>query len=176
MSTPQQEWPPTTSWRRTEEEDQVLDVELHIRENEVDMICRGVELDPLEPQITNVLRDRPDPLYHMPSGRVTRLESRKAMEQFLDQNPTLEVPTLNFCWANIILGFKEPTWETVCIQDPRQQHSRTRSKSPTVSSLKTRHHLWQTLMTSHMNEQTTPTPHTRTQAQSCSPTILDHIT
>ena len=44
------------------EEDQVLEIEVHIHEDEVDMICRGVELEPLEPPITNDLRDRPDPL------------------------------------------------------------------------------------------------------------------
>ena len=51
--------------------------------------------------------------------KVTRLESREAMERFLDQNPTLDIPTLDFCWANLILGFKDPAWETICVQDPR---------------------------------------------------------
>ena len=58
------------------------------------------------------------------------------MEQFLDRNPTLDVPISHFCWVDLIIGFKEPTWETISIQDQRQLHSRTQSKSPIASSPK----------------------------------------
>ena len=60
--------------------------------------------------------------YIAPDG-ITRLESLKAMEQFFSQHPTLDIPTLNFCWANLILGFDDPEWETICTPDPRQRYS-----------------------------------------------------
>ena len=62
-------------------------------------------------------------IFYIAPDKITRLESREAMERFLDWNPTLDIPTLNFCLANLNLGFKDPAWETVCVQDPRQRHS-----------------------------------------------------
>ena len=65
--------------------------------------------------------------------RTTWIHSSEAMEQFLREDPTLDVLTPDFCWANLILGFKEPTWETVHVEDQRQRHSRTPSGSPSAS-------------------------------------------
>ena len=67
--------------------------------------------------------------------RTTRIHSGEAMEQFLREDPTPDVSTPDFCWANLILGFKEPTWETVHVEDQRQRHSRTPSGSPSASLL-----------------------------------------
>jgi hypothetical protein len=68
-----------------------------------------------------------------PDG-ITKLTSHEETGQFLDQNPTLNVSTSQFCWLDLVIGFKNPEWETVHIQDLRQRHSQTRSKSPTASS------------------------------------------
>ena len=57
------------------------------------------------------------------------------MEQFFRENPTPDVSTLDFCWANLILGFEEPTWETVHVTNQRQRHSRTPSGLPSASLL-----------------------------------------
>ena len=66
--------------------------------------------------------------------KTTWIHSFEAMEQFLRKNPTPDVLTSDFCWANLILGFEEPTWETVDIIDQRQRHSRTPSGLPSASS------------------------------------------
>ena len=68
-------------------------------------------------------------------NKTTWIHSGEAMEQFLREDPTPDVSTSDFCWANLILGFKEPTWETVHVEDQRQRHSRTPSGSPSASSL-----------------------------------------
>ena len=70
--------------------------------------------------------------YIAPDG-ITRLESRTAMERYLKQHLTLDLPTLNFCWENLILGFDDPEWETICTPD--QGYSQTQSRSPIASLL-----------------------------------------
>ena len=59
--------------------------------------------------------------------KTTWIHSYETMEQFLGENPTLDVLTSDFCWAPLILGFEEPTWETVHTINQRQRHSRTPS-------------------------------------------------
>ena len=54
--------------------------------------------------------------------KITRLQSSEAVEQFLKKNPTLKVSISDFCWENLALGFKEPAWETVHVEDQRQRH------------------------------------------------------
>ena len=66
---------------------------------------------------------------------VTRLQSREATERFLKKNPTLDASISDFCWAGLILGFEEPTWETVHVEDQWQRHSQTQSKSSNASTL-----------------------------------------
>ena len=67
--------------------------------------------------------------------KIARLQLSEAMEQFLRENPTLDVSISDFCWAHLILGFKEPTWETIHVEEQRQLHSRTPSGPPSASSL-----------------------------------------
>ena len=57
--------------------------------------------------------------------KITKLTSREETERFLDQNPTLDVSISQFCWVDLIIGFEDPTWETVHVQDHRQRHSLT---------------------------------------------------
>ena len=71
--------------------------------------------------------------YVAPDG-ITRLTSREEAERFLHQNLTLGISVSQFCWSDLIIGFENPTWETVHVQDHRQRHSWMRSKSPTASS------------------------------------------
>ena len=110
---------------------------------------------------------------------ITRLTSREETEQFLDQNLTLNISISQFCWVDLIIGFENPTWET--IQDHRQGHSRMQSKSPTASSSKSAAGD-QTLSLADVSddipqEQTsnTDTPRTGTTTQHRLPTIPDHI-
>ena len=56
----------------------------------------------------------------------TWLTSREETERFLDQNPTFDVSISQFCWVDLIIGFENPTWETVHVQNHRQRHSQTR--------------------------------------------------
>ena len=59
----------------------------------------------------------------------------KPFHQFFGKNPALDVSTSDFCWAGLVLGFEEPTWETVHVEDQRQRHSRTQSRSLNASTL-----------------------------------------
>ena len=68
--------------------------------------------------------------------QITWLESCTVMEQYLTKTPIPDLTILNFCWDKIILGVTNPERETICIQDPRQRYSRTRSGSPIASLLK----------------------------------------
>ena len=77
------------------EEDQVLEVDVHIHEDEVDMICRGVELEPLEPPILNDLRDRLDLLYHMPKEVDYPAAEDVEMDEKPDTPPEEEVVVSN---------------------------------------------------------------------------------
>ena len=117
--------------------------------------------------------------YVAPDG-ITKSTSREETERFLDQNPTLDISISQFCWIDLIIGFENPEWETVHIQNHRQRHSQTRSKSPTASSSQLAAED-QTLSLADVNDDipheqisNTNTPRTGTTNQHRLPTIPHH--
>ena len=88
--------------------------------------CREVDID----------RTGNMAISYIAPNKITRLESRTALEQYLTKNPTFDLKPLNFCWDKVILGFKDPERETICTPDPRQRYSRPRSRSPIAPFMK----------------------------------------
>ena len=69
-------------------------------------------------RIVDIDRTGNHTISYVAPDEVTRLQSRKATERFLEKNPTLDASISDFCWAGLILDFKEPTWETAHIHTP----------------------------------------------------------
>ena len=74
--------------------------------------CREVDID----------RTGNMAISYIAPNKITRLESRTALERYLAKNPTFDLKPLNFCWDKVILGFKDPERETICTPDPRQRY------------------------------------------------------